>query len=221
MTEGVNRAKLFQNQVDAPQDDGQPANGPVMLDTTRIAHDQPPTIAHPRETPLHLPTAAVTRACAERPPAFRPSPVALNHRDGGLDAPPSPLLAEGLTIIPLIGDYLLRACARPTARRGDLGRGQGRRGQRLFTRVRTRHLQSDRQTMAIRDRHHLRALADFGLPNTGAPLWAGTQLPSRKACAHASLPWASNGLNSARHLRAQVPSRDQARKRRPQVAGEP
>lgn len=85
----------------------------------------------------------------------------------------------------------------------------------------TGHRQPDRQTVAIGDDHHLGALADFGRTDCAPPLFAGTKLPSRKACGHSRRPWASSWLNSARQICSQVPSRDHALNRRPHVAGAP
>ena len=79
------------------------------------------------------------------------------------------------------------------------------------------HIHPDRQALAIRNHHRFRALADCGLPDAGAPFWAGTKLPSQNACARSSLPWASSRRNN---IRPQVPSWDQAWKRRQHVAGE-
>ena len=134
-----------------------------MLDVVLIAHDQPATIVHPREAPLHLPAVAVTRAGSYRPPALRPVPAALNNGIRGLDPAPSQLLAKDLVVIPSVSDQPLGPCTRAPAPLGHFDRRQCGLGERVLMRPGTRHMQPDRQPMAIGHHHHLRALADFGL----------------------------------------------------------
>ena len=214
--------KLFQNTRDAPQDDGDQAKGSVMLDTALIAHDQPSAIIPPAKAPFHLPAVAVPRPHAKGSAALRSLPgAALKRRHRRLNTPPPQWSAKGLAVIPLVGHQLLRPCTWAAAPLRDLHRRQGRLGQCAFVWAGARHRQPDRQAMAVGNNHHLRALADFGLPDAGAPFFAGTKLPSKNACAHSSLPRASSWPNNIRHIRSQVPSRDQTWKRRQHVAGEP
>jgi hypothetical protein len=65
-------------------------------------------------------------------------------------------------------------------------------------------MQADGQPVAIHHCHDFRAFADLHLAYAIAPFLAGTKLPSRKACAHASLPWASSWLRQVRQIRSHV-----------------
>lgn len=192
-----------------------------MLDIALVAHDQPSTIVHPREASRHLPAVAITGAGSDRPPAFGTLPTACHRRDSGLDAAPSQLLAEGLAVIGLVCDQFLGPCAWATTPLRYFDRGQGRRGQCVFMRARTRHMQSDRQSLTVGHHHHFRALADFGLADAGAPFFAGTKLPSRNARVHSSWLRVSRWLGSARQMYSRVPSADHCRRRRQHVTGEP
>src|SRR3990170_3131344 len=69
-------------------------------------------------------------------------------------------------------------------------------------------VQTNRKAIAIYYQHHLADIANFGLTCSGAPLYAGTKLPSRKACANSSFPWASSLLNKNHQMSSQVLSSD-------------
>jgi hypothetical protein len=186
-----------------------------MVDIALIAHDQPPTVVHPAKTSLDLPALAVAGADAKRPPPFGSPLVAARKRwNGRLDSSPSQLLAKRLAVIGLIRHQLARPRAWTAAAAGDFDRHQSGLGERAFMRACARHMQANGQAVAIGDNHDFRALTDFGLADAGAPFFAGTKLPSKNACAQSNLPWASSWLNSARHIRSQVPSWDYALKRR-------
>jgi hypothetical protein len=192
-----------------------------MLDIAFIAPDQPPTIVHPRQAPLHLPAVAVTGARPNGPSACGALPTACHRRHGGLDAAPSPLSAAGLAVIGLVRDQLLRPRAWATTPLRDVERRQGRHGQGEVMRACTRHRQPDRQPWAVGHHHDVRALADLGLADTGAPCLAGTTRPSRHARDHSSVLWASSALRSARQTRSQGPSFDHRGQRRQHVPAAP
>src|SRR5262245_14045243 len=105
-----------------------------------------------------------------------------------MNAPPPQLLAEGLAVIGLVRDQFLRPCARSTTPLGYVDRGQGRHSQGVLMRAGTRALQPDRQPSAVGHHYYFRALADFGLADARAPIFAGTKRPSRNARDHSSLP---------------------------------
>jgi hypothetical protein len=160
-------------------------------------------------------------AGANRPPAFRALPAAGRRRDGGLDAAPSQLLAEGPAVRGFVRDQFPRPCARPSTPLRYVDRRQGRHGEGMFMRACARHLQPDRQPVAVGHHHYFRAFADLRLADARAPFFAGTKLPSRNARDHSSLLWASSWLRSARQMRSQVPSSDHCCKRRQQVTAAP
>ncbi len=95
-------------------------------------------------------------------------------------------------------------------------------GQCQFMRLGTVYIQANGQaTAAIDYRHHFRAFADLRLACSIAPFLAGAKLPSRRACAHSSLPAASRWLREVRQIRSHVPSSDHAFNRRQHVLSEP
>jgi hypothetical protein len=193
-----------------------------MVHRALITHDQPPIVIHPPAAALHLPTMTVVRSRADRPPTLRTLPEsARTRRDGGLDASVAQIAAELPATIGFVRHELFRACPRAASPSWHAHGRQGGRRQLAFMRPGAVHRQPDQQALAIGDNHYLRALADFGLADAGPPVFAGAKLPSRKACVHSTLSWASSWLRSVRQRRSHVPSAVQAWKRRQQVVGEP
>jgi hypothetical protein len=193
-----------------------------MLARALIAHHQATIMVHPPEAAFDLPPVAVIAPRAARPPVLGALPGPPSARGNrGLHAPPAQLPAEGLALVGSVRDQLLgpRAWTPPPA--WHLHRCPRCCSPRALMRLGAVHVQTDWQAVAIGPDHHLRALADCGLPNAGPPCCAGTTRPSRNVCVHASLPWASSWLNSTRQRCSQVPSRDHVLKRRQLVAGEP
>ena len=175
----------------------------------------------PCNAPLHLPALAIPGAGANRPPACGArSPVGYRWA-GGLEASPSPLLAEGLAGIGVVRDQLPRPGAGPSTPLRDVDRRQGRHGEGVFRRACTRPLQPERPPWAVGHPPSVRALAALGLVDAAAPFVAGTKRPSRHARAHASWLWAARWLRSARQTRAQGPSAAHGCKRRHQGTAEP
>jgi hypothetical protein len=91
---------------------------------------------------------------------------------------------------------------------GHLGRG--RRVQEV----------SQRNTLAVDHHHPLRAFPPLGLADLRAPFFAGAKLPSAKASAQLSWPWASSWARKARQALSQTSCSSQSRRRRQQVLGE-
>ena len=192
-----------------------------MCQGTFVPHDQPPAVIHPGKAALAFPALAVPRSSGQGATPLRALPSACHRRNGGLDASPAQITAEGLAVLRLVGHQLLGPRTRPPAPPGHLYHGQRGLGQLTLMRLGTGDIQSKGQAMAVSDDHYFGAFPHCGLADARSPFFAGTKLPSRKACAHSSLPWASNWLNSTRQIRSQVPSAAQPEKRRQQVAGEP
>lgn len=194
----------------------------IMVHRSFIAHAQPPTVIHPPETAFDLPALAITWPGLDRRPPFRFAPLAaFKGRDGRLDAPAAQALAEGLAVIGSVRHQCFRSSAWAAASLRHAPRGQGRLHQLALMGWGTLHVHAHRPALALGPHHHLRARADVGLADAGPPVVAGTNLPSKNACAHSSLPWAFSWLSKARQLCSQVPSAAQFRKRRQHVAGEP
>jgi hypothetical protein len=82
-----------------------------MVHRALIPHDQPPTVIHPPEATLHLPTVAIVGSRADRPPTPGTLPAPTRERgNGGLDAPATQIAAELPAIIGFTRHQLLRAC---------------------------------------------------------------------------------------------------------------
>jgi hypothetical protein len=201
---------------------GTQAKGVIMLHRSFVAHDQAAAVIHPAKAALDFPALAIARPRVDRTPALRlASLAALNGRDGRLDAPSAQSLTKRMAVVGFVRHQLLRAGTRPAPWPRDTDGRQGGVRQLALVRSGTVYVQADRQAMTVSHDHHFTALAELRFADPSSPFFAGTKLPSRKACAHSSLPWASSWLNSVRHIRSQVPSADHALKRRQHVAGEP
>jgi hypothetical protein len=193
-----------------------------MVHGALVPHDQPSIIIHPPKAAFYLPPVAVVGPRVNRSPTLGTLPGPPRERGNRrLYASPAQIPTEAPAIVGSVRDQLRRARTWTPPWTWHLHRGQRRCSQRAFMRLGAVHMQTDRQALAIGDNHHLRALADFGLADAGPPFFAGTKLPSRNACVHSSLPWASSWLNSTRHSCSQVPSWDHVLNRRQHVAGEP
>jgi len=192
------------------------------MQRTLPAHDQSAAIVHPGERPLDFPARPVQRSGPDGSAPLRfLARAPLKGRNGRLDASFPQFRSKSATVVSFVGRQSFRASARTTAFLGHPDGLQGSVGQRDFMRLSAIQMQSNRQAIAIDDQHHLAALPDFRQAYSGAPLFAGTKLPSRKACAHSSFPWASSWLNKARQISSQVPSSDHWLNRRQPVVAEP
>lgn len=76
---------------------------------------------------------------------------------------------------------------------------------------------SQRSTRAIDQKHPLRTLAPLGLPDSGAPFFAGAKLPSPKHSSQRTLSASFSSARNARHSASSVPSSSHWRSRRQQV----
>jgi len=192
------------------------------MQRTLPTHDQSTAIVHPGESSLNLPARLVQCPCLDRTTSLRFLAFApLKGRDRHLDASFTQLSSKSATIVSLISCQRFGSSARTTAFLWHSDRLQRLIGQGDLMRLSTVQVQTNRQAIPIYHQHHFAALANFGLAYSGAPLFAGTKLPSRKACAHSSFPCASSLLNKARQISSQVPSSDHWLNRRQQVVDEP
>jgi hypothetical protein len=193
-----------------------------MFEMALIAHDQPPTVIHPPEAPLHVPAVMVVGARMNRAPTLGMAPWPADKRgDRGLDTPPTHIPAEGLIIVGSIGDQCLGPRAWTSSSTRHSYGSQSELSQCALVRLRACDKQPEQQALAISRNHAFRTLANLRPPDTGPPFFAGTKLPSRKACAYSSMLCASRWLNSRRQMPSYVPSAVQVWKCRQQVVDEP
>jgi len=194
---------------------------------TLITNNQPAVVVHPPEAPLHFPPASVRGSHLDGTASLGFDALApLESRDSRLDTPLSQLLAKLFAVISFICYQLLWSglgSASLTRWRGHSNALQGGICQLQFVRLSRVYMQADGQPVPIYHNHHLGAFAHLGLAYSRPPFLAGTKLPSKNACAHSILLWASNLLNRVRHIFSQVCSSllDHSCKRRQQVVEEP
>lgn len=192
------------------------------MQRTLPTHNQSTAIVHPGEGSFHLPTRFVHRSRLDGATTLWFLAFAtLKGRDGGTNASIAQLGSKSTTIVCSVRRQRLGSSARTASflRHPDCLQRLIR--QRNFVRLSAVQVQTNRQSMAFYHQHHLATFANLGFAYSGAPLFAGTKLPSRKACAHSSFPWASSSLNNARQMSSQVPSSDHWLNRRQQVVDEP
>jgi hypothetical protein len=192
------------------------------MQRTFPTHDQSTAIVYPGESSLNLPAKLVQRSRLDRTTTLRLLALApLKGRNRHLDASFTQFSSKSATTIRLISRQRFGSSARTTAFLWHSDRLQRLISQRNFMRLSAVLVQTNRQTMTTYHQHHFAAFSDLGLAYSGAPPFAGTKLPSRKACTHSSFPWASSLLNKARRMSSQVSSSDHWLNRRQQVVYEP
>jgi hypothetical protein len=76
---------------------------------------------------------------------------------------------------------------------------------------------SQRNTLAVRHHHPLRAFAPSGFPDAGPPFFAGAKLASMKASCQSKAPLASSWAKKARQISSHTPLSSHSLKRRQQV----
>jgi len=192
------------------------------MQRTLPTHDQSAAIVHPSERSLNLPARLVQGPYLEGTTPLRfLALAALKGRDRHLDASLTQRGSKSATVVCLISRQSRGPSARTTACLWYSDRLQRLSRQGDLMRLSTVQMRTNRQAIPIDHQHHFTALANLGLAYSGAPLFAGTKLPSKKACAHSSFPWASSWLNKVRQISSQVPSSDHWLNRRQQVVDEP
>lgn len=192
------------------------------MQVTIIAHDQTTAIIHPTEATLDFPALTVACSGTQRTTALRLLAFApFKGGDRRLDTTTTQLAPKVRTIIGFVShQFLWTGLGTPAFARNRDGL-QRRFRQREFMGLGTGHMQANRQTAALDDRHDLRAFANLGLAYAIAPFLAGTKLPSKKACVHSSFRSASSWPRKVRQIRSHVPSSDHSFSRRQQVLSEP
>lgn len=194
---------------------------------TLITNNQTAAVVHPTEASLHFPPLPVRDPHLDGSTSLGLDTFApLESRNGRLDASPPQFLPELAAVIRFVCHQFLWSALRSASLSkwpGNSNAIQSGLRQPQFVRLSTIYVQADRQTVPINDHHHFAAFAHFGLTYSRPPFLAGTKLPSKNACAHSILLWASSLLSSVRHILSQVCSSplDHSCKRRQQVVEEP
>jgi hypothetical protein len=108
----------------------------------------------------------------------------------------------------------------PWAVAGDRHHLDGRLQQGHFGGGRRCQEVSQRHTLAVDHHHPLRPFAPLRVADAGPPFLAGAKLPSAKASAQSSWPWASSWATKARQALSHTSCSSQSRRRRQQVLGD-
>ena len=128
------------------------------------------------------------------------------------------LFTKGITVIGLVADETFRTLFGPTGSVSsylDLFKGFS---GKLYFRGRCRGKgASQRNPLAVRHHHPLRAFALFGFPDAGPPFFAGAKLPSMKASCQSKAPLESSSAKKARQISSQTPISSHSFRRRQQV----
>jgi hypothetical protein len=183
-----------------------------------MTNQQSAKLAEPSVGSFHDPTALVA---AEFASIFVPSfLVVLAIRGNQFDAPLSQALAQGIGIVPGIGDHALRFLSRATPSLRDRDFVQRGFRKRNFCRRGTFQPNSQRNTFTVCQYHPLRSLAALGFPDRKAPFLAGAKLPSKKLSSQRSRPFSSSAPSRVRQASSQMPCSCQCCNRRQQVEDE-
>src|SRR5262245_66570076 len=154
----------------------------------------------PSEKPLNFPAAP---AAAKRPAILRSVLAIGTVRCNQLDAVGGgEVLIEPVAVVPFGGDQSCGEFA-------DESRGERRVDERDFMRRSTGHVDGERKTMAVANRHDFAALTAASRADGGAPFFAELKLASMKASLRSSLPRSRRSsasrcnTRSSRQLRCQ------------------
>jgi hypothetical protein len=191
----------------------------IQSDVALPTHHEATEISEPSEGPFDFPSTLVASQLAtvlQR----RPYPV-LSVGANQLNPTPGQALAQRIRVTGFIINDPFGVL--PWAPRTVTGHGNRRKRRfqpRHFRRGCRVQEVSQRNTLAVDHHHPLRALAAFGLPDTGPPFFAGAKLPSANASDQSSWPWASSWAKKARQPLSHTPCSSQPLRRRQQVLGD-
>lgn len=182
-----------------------------------MTHQQSPAPAQPRKRPLDDPTAAVAPQLA--PVLVRRIRVVLLRRDDRFDPTLREPGSQSVAVVAAVQHQPLRFRPRPPRpmRTSHLDRGDRLLEELGLARTGRVQVCSQRSTRAIDQKHPLRTLAALGLPDSGAPFFAGAKLPSPKHSSQRTFSASFNSARNARHNASNVPSSSHWRSRRQQV----
>jgi hypothetical protein len=143
------------------------------------ARDNAAEVMKPGEEALNLP--APTTA-AKRPAILSADATNRSMRGDQLDAIGcGKMLIEPVAVVPFVADQSRREL--PEEARGERGVDEGD-----FMRRSAGHVDGDRKTMAVANRHDFAALTAASRADGGAPFFAELKLASMKASLRSSLP---------------------------------
>src|ERR1700740_905159 len=155
-----------------------------------MTNQQSPELPQPRIGSFYDPAPLVAAEFASIfvPPFL----VVLAIRGDQFDTPLPEPLAQGIGIVPCVGDHTRRLLSWTAPRLRDRDFTQRGFRKRNFCRRGTFQPNSQRNTFTVCQYHPLRSLAALGFPDREAPFFAGAKLPSKKLSSHRSRPFSSS-----------------------------
>lgn len=172
-------------------------------------HDKTARIRQPGEGPFYSPASPVAAQFA--PIMISLLFIVMSIGANQFDAPLLQALPQRIAIIPLIGNQPFGSL--PGATLTDAGYCNSI--QRLFeernlTRGRSLQVVPQRNSLAVNHHHPLRAFPPLGVPDAGAPFFAGAKLPSTKASLQSNCLFSSSWVRKALHAVTQTSSSSQS-----------
>jgi len=184
-----------------PQEDhgGGEVNHPEKVIRVALpARDDAPEVVVPGEEPLDLPTPP---SPAQRPTVLRACPTMRKMWSDQFDVVGGgEMLVEAIAIVGFVADQTLRELFEET--RGERGVDEGD-----FMRRSAGHVDGDRKTMAVANRHDFAALTAASRADGGAPFFAELKLASMKASLRSSFPRSRRSSASRWRMRSSRPLR--------------
>ena len=151
-----------------------------------MTHQHATVVLQPGLGPLDDPAACAADWIGLNGATWAASACAADRRDGMGDATASQVAMEAAAVIAFVGDQMPGTSAELTGECAHLHRLQRGLSQMHLSLLGTVQMQAHGQTCALCDHHELGALAPAGQSDCSAPFFAGTKLPSKKACAQSS-----------------------------------
>ena len=188
---------------------------PIYSQNAVITHRQPAEKTKPGIGTFDFPASSIASQLASV--AIRPIFLVAAIRCNQLDPTPLQSAPQRIAVIGLVGYDALRAATRPAPRTRDFDFSKRFFRQRGFVRGCRRQENSQRNTLAINQKHPLRTLAPLGFSHGQAPFFAGAKLPSRNVSSQRSRPRRSSCDRRVRHTSSSTPCSSHSCKRRQQV----
>src|SRR5262245_48428440 len=187
-----------------PQEDdggGQVDHPEEVVGVPFPAGDDSTEVMKPSEEPLNFPA---TPAASKGPAILRPVLAIGAMRRDQLDAIRGrEMLIEPVAVVALVADQSCRELA-------DEPRGERRVNEGDFMRRSAGHVDGERKTMAVANRHDFAALTAASRADGGAPFLAELKLASMKASLRSSFPRSRRSSASRCKTRSNRPLRCQA-----------
>ena len=153
----------------------------------------------PSEEPFDLPSLAISSELASIL-SFCLLSIGFMRSDH-FNADPGKLLIQGITVIGLVTNDFFRQLHKKTAFDGTANKLH-------FMRRSATHVEGDRKTRTVCNRHDLRAFTPLSFPNPQTPFFAGKKVPSIKASRRSIPPRSKRSSAKTSKISSNIPSVD-------------